>query len=77
MQVGAMHPFCGKCHNCRDRPHRRLHRQRQKGPGPDGYYGNKRFADYVVWISVGHPDRQPVPPAEAGFWSPSPRLCRA
>jgi len=72
MQVGAMHEFCGYCHNCRmghtgDCTTRSGH----KGPGPDGYYGAKRFADYIVCNQkFVVPIDASVPPAEAGFLEP-------
>lgn len=71
MQVGAMHPFCGKCHNCRIGHTGDCTGKGKKGPGPDGYYGNKRFADYIVCDQrFVVPIDNSVPPAEAGFLEP-------
>ncbi len=72
MQVGASNPSCMKCFNCRvgntgDCTGRTGHR----GPGPDGYYGGKRFADYIVVDQRGvFPIDNSVPSAEAGFLEP-------
>ncbi len=71
-QVAAMHPSCGMCENCRsglsgDCTNRGGHR----GPGPDGYVGSKRMADYIVCNQrYVVPINESVPPAEAGFLEP-------
>ncbi|MBQ9988911.1 MAG: zinc-binding dehydrogenase [Clostridia bacterium] len=72
MQVGAMHPFCGKCHNCRIG-----HTGDCTGKGEsktlsyDGFYGTKRFADYIVCDQrFVVPINNAIAPAEAGFLEP-------
>ncbi len=72
MQVGAMHGYCGKCYNCRvGNTGDCTGRSGGRGPGPDGYYGQKRFADYIVADQkFVIPIDNSVPPAEAGFLEP-------
>ncbi len=73
MQVGGMYGSCGMCANCR----RGLTSDCQNsggysGPGPDGYYGQKKFADYAVLKqSVVMPINNDIPAAEAGFLEPA------
>jgi L-iditol 2-dehydrogenase len=73
MQVGAMQGFCGKCHNCRvgHTSDCTTNRGSRRGPGPDGFIGQKRFADYIVADQrFVIPIDNSVPPAEAGFLEP-------
>ena len=68
MQVAVMHKFCGKCYNCRIGHQGDCTNKGAHGPGPDGYYGQKGFADYyVVDQMFVVPVDNDVPPAEAGF----------
>ncbi len=71
MQVGATYEFCNNCYNCRIGHQGDCTNQRKHGPGPDGYYGNKRFADYIVCDQkYVVPVDNSIPPAEAGFLEP-------
>ncbi len=71
MQVGAMHGFCGKCYNCRVGHTGDCTARSHRGPGADGYYGQKRFADYIVADQkFVIPIDNSVPAAEAGFLEP-------
>jgi len=71
MQVGAMGGFCGKCYNCRIGNTGDCTGRARRGPGPDGYYGGKRFADYIVSDQkYVIPIDNSVPAAEAGFLEP-------
>lgn len=71
MQVAVMHKFCGKCYNCRIGHQGDCTNKGAHGPGPDGYYGQKGFADYyVVDQMFVVPVDNDVPPAEAGFLEP-------
>lgn len=72
MQVGAMYAFCGKCANCRSgRTGDCTQHKRIREKGPDGFYGAKRFADYIVCDQrFVIPVDESVPPQEAAFLEP-------
>ena len=71
-QVGGMGGYCGVCDNCRQGLTSDCINNRKGGPGPDGYYGLKRFADYVVMDQkYVIPINNEIAPAEAGFLEPA------
>ncbi|MBQ9988835.1 MAG: zinc-binding dehydrogenase [Clostridia bacterium] len=79
MQVGLMSNGCGMCFNCR---HGRTSdctntKGRNAGPGPDGFRGNKCFANYLVFNQnrILHISND-IPPAQAGFLEPVATVVR-
>ncbi|MDL2224843.1 zinc-binding dehydrogenase [Eubacteriales bacterium OttesenSCG-928-M02] len=71
-QVGMMYNYCGICDNCRvGLTGDCTGGTRTRAPGPDGYYGNKFFADYAVMdqrfaVKINND----IPAVEAGFLEP-------